>query len=115
MEIFDHMVRRTFLRPDHLTMRNCGGVKVGASRRTRTVCLVVSKITLSVSQNPKRGPQGLSFSYFFDLLGYLSSRISGNTAILDDGYRRLVSVCGRHTVHIVRICLSDRGERNMAH
>jgi hypothetical protein len=80
------------------------------------VYLIVSKISVSVSQNPKRGAYGLSFYYFFDLLGYMSSRISGNTALLDDGFSRPVSVCGRHiTVHKIMIYLSDRGECNAAH
>ena len=37
------------------------------------------------------------------MLGYMSSRISGNTEIPDENYRRPVSVCGWHiTMHIIQ-------------
>lgn len=62
--------------------------------------LLVSKIPVSAPQNPCKDHPVERLQYKI-LLEYMSSRICGNTEILDYSCRRLMLVCGRHiTMHI---------------
>ena len=51
-----------------------------------TVYPVVYKILVSAPQNPKSEPKQFDPLPFNIMLGYMSSRISGNTGLLDDSY-----------------------------